>query len=288
MEMKWGVTALIFGALCTAQAEPVAELQLLAAREPQHVFAGSVQNINLCWRNPGNFAIRTDIHMRIVQLTSATAAPIKDAPWKRLQVLPGQTVLETAALEFPAVRAETRFLVQWLDRGNNVLGATEVLAYPANLLNELRSLLGPENGALGVFDPEDELKPPLKIAGIAFVDLENMELENFRGKLAIVLPGESSSQMDCAFAAKIKTIAQHGVAVVWVQPAFVKRTGSANEKIQPSFYSVPENQTVAVIVQPEMVADFGKNPRSQLNLIEFCKLALHPQPLTLPSGKTQP
>lgn len=286
--MRWIITGLILGALCAGPAKAAAQLQLVVGQEPQRVFAGIAQNINLCWRNPGSVATNTDIHMRILQLTSATAAPVKDIPWKRLQILPGQTVLETIALEFPDVRAETRFLVQWFDSSSNVLGATDVLAYPTNLLAELQSLVGLEEGALGVFDPEGQLKPLLKNANVNFVDLGNTQLENFRGKLAIVGPFESRSQTDCAFAAKIKTIAQHGVAVVWIQPAPANRSDAASEKIQPSFYSVSENQSAAVIVQPEMVADLGENPRSQLNLIEFCKLALHPQPLTLPSWKTQP
>jgi hypothetical protein len=48
-----------------------------------------------------------------------------------LRVLPQQTVLESAQLEFPAVKTETKFLVQWIGR-NDVIGKMEVLVYPTN------------------------------------------------------------------------------------------------------------------------------------------------------------
>src|SRR4051794_23284889 len=91
---------LILMGLLSCPARAVAQLQLLAG-EPQAVFAGSNQIINLCWRNVGNSINETQIQSRVMQLTSATAVCAGEAPWKRLQVLPGQTVLESAVLDFP-------------------------------------------------------------------------------------------------------------------------------------------------------------------------------------------
>jgi hypothetical protein len=51
---------------------------------------------------------------------------------------------------------------------------------------------------------------------------------------------------------------------------------------------VPEAKGVVVVVQPDLVADFSENPKSQLNLIYFCKLALHPAPWALPNLSPQP
>jgi hypothetical protein len=68
-----------------------------------------------------------------------------------------------------------------------------------------------------------------------------------------------------------------GVAIVWIQPPPARRA-----KMEPSFYTVPRNAHAAVIVQPELVADLANNPQSQLNLIHFARLALHPEPLHLP------
>jgi hypothetical protein len=123
----------------------------------------------------------------------------------------------------------------------------------------------------------------LKTARVDFVDLGNTELENFRGKLAVIGPFESKAQMGAALAGEIKTIAQKGVAVVWIQPPPERSSLHREmERLQPSFYSVPENKIAVVIVQSDLVANLSENPRAQLNLICFCKLALDPQPPILP------
>ena len=252
-----------------------AQLQLVAGAEPQAVFAGPNQVIHLYWRNTGETANETQIQARMMQLTSATAVCVSEAPWKKLQVLPGQTVLETTALDFPPVRAKTEFLVEWLDDSSNVLDATEVFAYPTNLLAELGILLDHDENTLGVFDPENELKPLLKNLKIGFVDLENTVAENFRGRLAIVGPFGSKREAKSLVATQIKRMAKNGVAVVWVPP--VKNDALSDDaKTQPSFYLVRQDQTATVVAQPATVGDLANNPRAQLNLIYFCKLALQP------------
>lgn len=222
-----------------------------------------------------------------MQLTSETAVCVDQAAWKKLQVLPGQTILETVALKIPAVRAKTRFLTQWSDENGNVLGTTEVAAYPTNLLAELGVLLNHAEGALGVFDPENQLKPLLGNLNVCFFDLERSSIENYRGKLAIIGPFEPGSQTRFIGSGQIKSLSEHGVAVVWVQPP-TYAYDEWNDEPQPSFYSVPGVKAAVVVVQPKMLARLAANPRSQLNLIYFCKLALHPQPSTLPFSNRQP
>ena len=283
--MRAFVTGVILMAIWAGANGAWAQLQMAPQDEPQRVFAGSTQTISVRWRNPGNEMIETDVRMRTMQLSSATAALVDESPWKTLRVLPGQTIVETVALAFPVVRAETRFLVQWLEGSNHVTGASEVFVYPTNLLSELRTVVG-KDGVLGVFDPQNELKDLLRNAKVDFVDLGNTELEKFRGRLAIIGPLNPKTPADCVGTAQIKAMAGNNVSVVWVPPP-AGDAPSAKEKLQPSFYAVPENQTAAVIVQPEMLANLSGNPRSQLNLIYFCKLALSSEPLTLPSVKKQ-
>ena len=45
-------------------------------------------------------------------------------------------------MDFPSVRAETPFLIQWIDGSNRVVGETPILVYPTNLLEQLKPLLG--------------------------------------------------------------------------------------------------------------------------------------------------
>lgn len=263
-----------------------AQVRFVPEERPPGVFTGVAQTFPVRWRNEGSTMIEMEIRMRTMQLSSATAAPVCDAPWKHLRVLPGQTVLETVSLAFPAVKAETRFLVQWLENSNRVVGATEIFVYPTNLLSELRPLVGKE-GELGVFDPGDELKGALSNAGVEFIDLGNTVLENFRGTLAIIGPFDSKMENRRITSAQIKTLLKNGVGMVWVRPG-PDPLAPEDEDIQPSFYTVPENHRAAVVVQPELLANLERSPRAQLNLVQFCKLALHPRPWTLPAAIQQP
>ena len=71
-------------------------------------------------------------------------------PWKTLEVLPGQTVVESAELNFPAVNAETRFVIQWLAGADRVLGVSDALVYPTNPLAQLLPLIGVRGWALSI------------------------------------------------------------------------------------------------------------------------------------------
>jgi hypothetical protein len=245
------------------------------------VFAGDARKITAVWRNAGDKTATVEVGTRLCQTSSATVSPLAEKPWKKIEVLPGQTVLEFILMDFPAVNAETRFLIQWLEGTNHVIGTTDVLVYPTNLLAELKMLAGEE--PLGMFDPGDQLKPLLKSAKVDIVDLEDTGLEDFRGKLAIVGPYESKAQMREGSANQIQVMARKGVAVVWLQPPQDKR-----DKLQPSFFPVPEGQIATVVVQANMVADLAENPRSQFNLIHFCRLALRPVPPQLPHLTPKP
>jgi hypothetical protein len=267
--MKWFRTGiwivLIAGGLNTA----VAGLQFRPEAQSQCVFAGDARNIEVVWHNPDDQMARGNIRLRIFQATSATAVLLGEAAGKQLEVLPHQTVLESVRLDFPAVKAETKFLIQWLADTNQILGTTEVLVYPTNLLTELKPLV--KGTLIGVYDPQNELKPLLKNLPVGFEDLENAGLTNFSGKLAVIGPFASRAQMPDGFARQVKALAKKNVAVVWIQAA-----PGSSEKPTPSFYPVMENTNSIIIVQPALVLDLPENPQAQRNLIYFCQLALNP------------
>jgi hypothetical protein len=250
------------------------EARLATNEPPQQVFGGGSRQISVTWQNPGTEPVQTEIHARLYQASSATAAPFADSPWKKLQILPGQTILEIAHLDFPSVRAETPFLIQWLDPTNQVLGKTEILVYPSDLLKDLKDLAG--GGPLGAFDPLNQIKPLLRSVAVEYSDLEDLGIENFIGKLAIIGPFNSRTQTGERLAIRLKALAHRGVAVVWLHPEPEKRA-----ELKPSFYTVPEGKGAIVIVQPSLVANLSDNPQSQLNLLYFAHLALNPEPPTL-------
>jgi hypothetical protein len=279
--MKWFRTGMLMALAASGLSAASAQLHLLPDAQPQCVFAGDARKINVVWHNAGDRTVDETIHLRMIQTTSATAVLLAEADWKELETLPHQTILESAQLDFPAVKAETKFLIQWLADTNQILGTTEVLVYPTNLLAELKPLV--KGTRIGVYDPQDELKPLLKNLPVDFDDLEKSGLTNFSGKLAVLGPFASRTQMPDGFAKEVKALAKKNVAVVWFQAA-----SGPNEKPTPSFYSVTENTNSIIVVQPALVSDLSENPQAQRNLIYFCRLALEPQPLALPELTTQP
>jgi hypothetical protein len=263
--------------LCCLSAVANAQLHLRPEMEPPIVFAGDGRTITTAWQNARDKLAVADIRTRLLQTGSVTAIQLDSQPWKALEVLPHQTVLESAHFDFPEVRARTTFVIQWLDQSNFVLGNMVVLVYPTNLLRELKIMMGENDANLGLLDPGHEIKPVLKNSAVHFVDLEQARLDNFSGKLAIVGPCKPKDPEWNGLADRIKELAKKGTPVVWIQSPPL-RPG----KIWPSFYTVPENQAVVVVVQPGLVADLAANPQSQLNLIYFCRLALNPRPPVLP------
>ena len=267
----------MFVVACCWPLKALAQLQLLPDVQPKQVFGGAARTIAGFWRNTGDKSAVADIRTRLIQTSFATAVQLADQPWKTLEVLPHQTILESAPFDFPAVRAKTTFVIQWLEHSNVVFGRTTVLVYPTNLLHELQLMMGENQANLGVLDPRHRIKPVLKQAALPFVDLEAARLDDFSGKLAIVGPCQPEDPEWNGLVDRIARLAKKGTPVVWIQSP-----PAPPGKPWPSFYAVPENEVVVLVVQPELVADLAGSPQSQLNLIYFCRLALNPQPPALP------
>jgi len=242
----------------------IAQLSFVKEEFPQSVFSGSARKISMTWSNSGSGTFEANVRGHVEQATSATAAAVADFPWRKLQVLPGQTVLESAQVDFPDVRARTEFLVQWLDQSNHVLGLSRVFVYPTNLLQELRSMAGDE--ALGVFDPANILKPLLKALGIEFTDLEDSGIAVFRGKLAIIGPFTPDKPAPKDLSQRIMASASRGGALVWL-----RMPPKHQEDLEPSFYSFTEGKGFVTIAEASLVKDLRDDPVSQLNLLSLCR-----------------
>lgn len=255
-----------------------AQLELLPEAEPQQVFGGDGRTINLVWHNKDQATFAREIQARLYQVSSATAAPLGTFVWKKLEVLAGQTAMESSRLSFPVVNAETHFAIQWLDGTNGILGRSEVVAYPAGLLKALNPLAGDE--PLGVFDPQNQLKPLLKAAAVEYADLEDIGLENYSGNLAIAGPFPNKSQMREGLTNSLRALAKKGTSVVWLLPP--PERNERRDIFRPSFYSVPEGKGAVVVAQFHLTAGLAENPRAQLNLIKLALLARHPETPRLP------
>ena len=281
--MKIAYIKILLAAACCAAGAARAQIELITNATPQCVFFGGARSIAATFHNPGGQDYGQDVRMAVSQASSATAIPLGERPWKFLRVLPGQTILESARLDFPPVKAETKFIVQWVENSNHIIGKTEVLVYPTNLLKELNQMMDENEDNLGVLDPQNRIKPALKQSAIHFVDLADTGMDAFHGRLALVGPCGPDDPEWRGLTDRVAKVAQKGTPVVWIQSPPPKR-----DKIWPSYFIVPENTNAVVMIHPELVSDLPGNPQSQLNLIYFCKLALQPVFLRLPTLTTEP
>src|SRR5207253_1808364 len=99
---------------------------LLTEKQPAFVFGDGEREIGTIWRNPSDRAMEANLRVRLHQTSSATAVLVSDSVWKKLQLLPRQTVMESALVRFPSVNLQTRFLLEWVEGSDRVLGRTEV------------------------------------------------------------------------------------------------------------------------------------------------------------------
>ena len=243
--MNWSKTWLLLLATgCPAVA--MAQWQLLPDPEPQSVFAGDHRLVKLTWLNAGDQPAEAEIRTRLWQASSSTAIRLGDTPWKTLRAQAHQTLLEPATLDFPAIKAPTPFILQWLDRSNQVLGTTRVQVYPTNLLDDLKRLLPRSGDTLGVLDPHQQLIPTLRSAALPFINLAEGTLTNFAGQLLLVGPCDPADPEWDGLADRLRQVARNGTPVVWIQAAPARP-----DQPRPSFYLVTQHRAAVVVVQPE-------------------------------------
>jgi len=261
-----------------------AQLQFVPAEEVLGLMGGGIHSVSNIWRNAGSNTVDAEVTVRLLQTTYATAVPISEKYWKRLRVLPQQTILESASIEFPAVKSETHFLIEWITDTHRVLGRTQVLLYPTHLLEELKLLVEDGDHSLGVLDPRQEIKPALTQAGVPFVSLVANELDAFKGRLLIIGPYPVEDNIELKEVKDgIARLSHKRKAIVWILSAPVKRS-----PIPASFYLVPEGTNSVVVARQDLVSDLGNNLQSQLKLIYLCEQALRPDPFRLSKLSNEP
>src|SRR5262249_30459121 len=100
--------------------------------------------------------------------------------------------------------------------------------------------------------------------------------------LAIFGPSGSKSDIPENLPEAIEELAKRGTGAVWILPPDV------TDGLQPSFYLLPIGKGAVAVVAPELVAGLAERPQAQINLVDICRLALHPKTSTLPLVPSQP
>jgi hypothetical protein len=267
---KWIIGLQLFIALPL-----LAEVELVRDSGMQFVFSGPARQIQVQFENKSSSNSAVNVGARQYQATSATAVPTGGLkPWKKIEVLAGQKVMEARAFDFPEVKAATRFVIRWIAETNRVLGNSEVMAFPTNLLAGLRPYAQGE--PIGVFDPDDRVSTLLKNLTLEIEDLTQSEPETFSGKFAIVWGGSKASDLRT----KVESLAKKSKIVVWVIPT----PKSALLNHEPAMYSVRREGSTIIILQSRLVTDLQSNPQAQLNLLRGAQLAAKPELLDLPGN----
>lgn len=268
--------------LCILFASPIAllaQLEIIPVSELRAVFAGD-RAISVTFHNPTAKPASINVQTQLWQVSSATEMLAGEfGPWKRLEVLAGQTILETVAVTLPLVRAETLFQLRFCDAENKEIDRVSIHVFPDNLLKQLALLV--DQDGLGVLDPDNVLKPLLRRSKVAFKDIEEGGgFSEFDGKLAIVGPFRPKDSMPENLRKRIdaRTIG----SIVWIQPS-----NPSADPLLP-LYLVRQGEATVAIVQNHIVSNLATSPRAQLNLIRCARLALSPELLGLPDGKQLP
>ncbi|NBV24878.1 MAG: hypothetical protein EBS05_23535 [Proteobacteria bacterium] len=246
-------------------------LEVLRASGPQHVFAGGSRDVELLLKNSDADVVRFGLRLQLLQLTSSLAAPVGAArTGPALTVLSGQTVVVNVPVDFPGVRASTRFAVRWLDAAGRLLGVTDIWAHPDNLLDALKRMAGSQ--PLGLADEAGLLRPVLAAHGIPVTELNSPGSWNdFQGRLAFLVssaePKDDAPQRETAMLARAKA----GVAVIWLQvnPATTLPRLPLAERL-------PLGRGSIVRVPTSAVAGLDQSPVAQLTLVRLAELALAP------------
>jgi len=244
-----------------------AQLTTVTEAGPQACFGGRSNAIMVKFHNPGMEAAEADVQMQLYQASSATrAASGERSNWKRLRVMPGQTVLESAEVGIPAVKAETPFVLAWLDAAGRKLGESDLAVYPTNLLDLLTNLGGGK--AIGIFDVSRQIQQALQKYNLPFDDFRDAGFAGFAGKLAVVAETGAADESE-NLSARVETLANSGVAVVWVQAPLQHRS-----PLEPALSAAPFGSGAIATVPARTVADLADMPLAQLNLVQAAKMSL--------------
>ena len=205
--------------LLTALPLPLAaQLAVSAEAGTQVVFSDEPAPIAVLIGNGGPAAVKGDVFTRLFQLSSATKIPLGEKqPWKELEVLAGQTVREKLELTFPALAEPALYRVEFATAAGDPLGAVPVRACPRNMLQTLARWSGER--PLGVLDAGGKLGDLLKRNGVTTAEITFESAADFRGPLAILRSADGTAAEKERLRAITATLAQRGVAVLWLHPA---------------------------------------------------------------------
>jgi hypothetical protein len=249
-------------------------VKILPDAAPQFVFSGPGRVVQAAFFNPTAATVELPLRARLFQADSATLMPLgPPRDWKTLRLFAGQTALETASFSFPNLRVLTPVEIHWLDTSSRVLGQTTVWVCPPAILKAL-DRPGPDN-EIGIFDPQNRLKPTLASLAVRFQDLEvGAGFDAFTGKLAIVGPFFSDKEMPRGLGPLLVRALKRPLTILCLRPMPAQAV--------PNAYSTSKQAGVIAVADAQLVANLPNSPQAQINLLRCVSWAEHPGQPSLP------
>lgn len=208
---------LVFLLIVSCRAAAIPEVQVICSSSPCVVFAEKPQKIPVTLHNSGMHSAK-EYRVRIFQRAAGIVAPMGSAqPWKRIELLEGQTAIEELSITLPAVREITRFDLLFFDESGQSLGNVNVVGCPMKWLSKIGDFAGGRE--VGLWDPEARLKPSLDAATVPTHPFESIDdVASFSGPLVICgLFADDNSLLDRAVD-RMRELSSRGVAVVILLP----------------------------------------------------------------------
>lgn len=274
MKMVWCITVIWCG---VGFHSAWAQMEATGPVEMQTVFSGEHRVLSVQLSNKGDHMVEHALSTRLWQASSATLMPVGErVPWKTMQILPGQTVLEKLDQSFPDIQTVTLFELAILDSNTNELGRLRVRVCPRDILSQVARLSGGKPP--GVLDPENTVKPTLMQQRVLFQDLDdNAGFDNFSGALAIIGPVTRDRRESEAQSQRVtKALSKRPLSLVWILPPQID--GDA----LPGMWMIRYETQAVVMVQSSEIANLATSPTSQIHLLQAVSLARKPELLQLP------
>jgi hypothetical protein len=186
---------------------------------------------------------------------------------KKIEVASGQRTIEMVAVDYPSISSGTIFQVRFFDETKNVIGKITVQVLPTDLLKQLSTFCS--NNPVGIYDPENQLKPVLSKLQVAFEDLEDDgRFEGFHGKLLLAGPFSSSEKITENLKGRISAKEKGACSVVWMLPPQLQEPFA-------SVFVIREEGSEAVL-HDTAFKDLANSASAQFTLIRSVQLVLDP------------
>ncbi len=273
-------TCCVLIAILLSSSSGLAEIRISPFKAaPLFAFPGG-DTIEVVLSTSASNSFEGNVQIRVYQCSSATIMPIGPLKaWKKIELPSGQRTIETVAIDYPSVSSETIFQVHFFDDAKTVVGRITVHVLPRDLLKQLSTLCG--KNPVGIYDPENQLKPMLGKLEVEFEDLEDdARFDSFHGNLLLAGPFSSSEKISDNLRGRISTKAKESCSVVWMLPP----------QLQVPFDSVfvLKANGSEVVLHDTAFKDLAHSASAQFTLLRSAQLALDPDKLSLSHNRSTP